>query len=60
MKLIVSAKTNQVLGLHMCGDDAPEIVQVFVVVVVAAGCSCFLYCSDNDTRVLNLFIYDIA
>jgi pyruvate/2-oxoglutarate dehydrogenase complex dihydrolipoamide dehydrogenase (E3) component len=57
MKLIVSAKTNQVLGLHMCGDDAPEIVQVFV---VAAGCSCFLYCSDNDTRVLNLFIYDIA
>lgn len=30
MKLIVSAKTNEVLGLHMCGDDAPEIVQVFV------------------------------
>lgn len=32
MKLIVSAKTNKVLGLHMCGDDAAEIMQVFVVV----------------------------
>lgn len=28
MKLIVSAKTNKVLGLHMCGEDSPEIVQV--------------------------------
>ncbi|KAJ0051828.1 hypothetical protein Pint_03196 [Pistacia integerrima] len=28
MKLIVCAKTNKVLGLHMCGEDAPEIVQV--------------------------------
>ena len=28
MKLIVCAKTNRVLGLHMCGDDAAEIVQV--------------------------------
>lgn len=34
MKLIVSAKTNEVLGLHMCGDDAPEIVQVFVFTAV--------------------------
>lgn len=28
MKLIVCAKTNKVLGLHMCGEDAPEITQV--------------------------------
>ncbi|KAL7249075.1 hypothetical protein ACSBR1_011274 [Camellia fascicularis] len=26
MKLIVCAKTNKVLGLHMCGEDSPEIV----------------------------------
>ncbi|KAG5051773.1 hypothetical protein JHK87_003971 [Glycine soja] len=30
MKLVVCAKTNEVLGLHMCGEDAPEIVQIFV------------------------------
>lgn len=30
MKLIVCAKTSKVLGLHMCGDDAPEIVQVAI------------------------------
>lgn len=35
MKLIVSAKTNEVLGLHMCGDDAPEIVQGFAVAIKA-------------------------
>lgn len=28
MKLIVCAKTRKVLGLHMCGEDSPEIVQV--------------------------------
>lgn len=28
VKLIVCAKTNKVLGLHMCGEDAPEIMQV--------------------------------
>ncbi|KAL8548100.1 hypothetical protein ACS0TY_007425 [Phlomoides rotata] len=28
MKLIVCAKTDKVLGLHMCGEDSPEIVQV--------------------------------
>ncbi|CAL5390303.1 unnamed protein product [Camellia sinensis] len=32
MKLIVCAKTNKVLGLHMCGEDSPEIV-----VAVKAG-----------------------
>ena len=29
MKIIVCAKTNKVLGLHMCGEDSAEIVQVF-------------------------------
>ncbi|MCD7460849.1 hypothetical protein HAX54_044612 [Datura stramonium] len=33
MKLIVCAKSGKVLGLHMCGEDAPEIVQGF------GGCS---------------------
>lgn len=28
MKLVVCAKTNKVVGLHMCGEDSPEIVQV--------------------------------
>lgn len=28
MKVIVCAKTNKVLGVHMCGEDAPEIIQV--------------------------------
>lgn len=35
MKLIVCAKTNKVLGLHMCGEDSPEIVQGFAVAVKA-------------------------
>ncbi|XP_010264382.1 PREDICTED: glutathione reductase, chloroplastic-like [Nelumbo nucifera] len=35
MKLVVCAKTNKVLGLHMCGEDAPEIVQGFAVAVKA-------------------------
>ncbi|KAI4364083.1 hypothetical protein MLD38_020220 [Melastoma candidum] len=35
MKLIVCAKTNKVLGLHMCGEDAPEIVQGFAVAIKA-------------------------
>ncbi|XP_062149586.1 glutathione reductase, chloroplastic [Alnus glutinosa] len=35
MKLVVCAKTNKVLGLHMCGDDAAEIVQGFAVAVKA-------------------------
>lgn len=30
MKVIVCAKTNKVLGVHMCGEDAPEIIQVCV------------------------------
>ncbi|KAA8534308.1 hypothetical protein F0562_031865 [Nyssa sinensis] len=35
MKLIVCAKTNKVLGLHMWGEDSPEIVQGFAVAVKA-------------------------
>jgi len=35
MKLIVCAKTRKVLGLHMCGEDSPEIVQGFAVAVKA-------------------------
>ncbi|XP_019441912.1 PREDICTED: glutathione reductase, chloroplastic isoform X2 [Lupinus angustifolius] len=35
MKLIVSAKTNEVLGLHICGEDAAEIVQGFAVAIKA-------------------------
>ncbi|KAL2556840.1 Glutathione reductase [Forsythia ovata] len=35
MKLIVCAKTNKVIGLHMCGEDSPEIIQGFAVAVKA-------------------------
>lgn len=36
MKIIVCAKTNKVLGVHMCGDDSPEIIQG-VAIAVKAG-----------------------
>lgn len=35
MKLLVCANTNKVLGLQMCGEDAPEIVQGFAIAVKA-------------------------
>ncbi|KAK1412591.1 hypothetical protein QVD17_33968 [Tagetes erecta] len=35
MKLVVSAKTNQVVGLHMCGEDSAEVVQGFAVAIKA-------------------------
>ncbi|GFZ13574.1 glutathione reductase [Actinidia rufa] len=35
MKIIACAKTNKVLGLHMCGEDSAEIVQGFAVAVKA-------------------------
>ncbi|KAM7257567.1 hypothetical protein ACFE04_013308 [Oxalis oulophora] len=35
MKLIVCAKTNKVVGLHMCGEESAEIVQGFAVAVKA-------------------------
>lgn len=28
MKILVCATSNKVVGVHMCGDDAPEIIQV--------------------------------
>lgn len=31
MKLVVDNKTDRVLGVHMCGRDAPEILQGFAV-----------------------------
>ncbi|XP_015087987.1 glutathione reductase, chloroplastic isoform X2 [Solanum pennellii] len=46
MKLVVCAKSSKVLGLHMCGDDAPEIVQGFAVAVKAG-----LTKADFDTTV---------
>ncbi|XP_051141669.1 glutathione reductase, chloroplastic isoform X2 [Andrographis paniculata] len=33
MKLIVCSKTNKVVGLHMCGEDSPEIIQGFAVAI---------------------------
>ncbi|KAK1357066.1 Glutathione reductase [Heracleum sosnowskyi] len=35
MKMIVCAKTNKVLGLHVCGEDSPEIVQGFAIAIKA-------------------------
>ncbi len=37
MKMIVSKKDNKVLGLHMVGDDAPEIIQGFAVALKAGA-----------------------
>ena len=31
MKMVVHAETDQVLGCHMVGPDAPEIIQGFAV-----------------------------
>uniref|UniRef100_J3N2N1 glutathione-disulfide reductase n=2 Tax=Oryza brachyantha TaxID=4533 RepID=J3N2N1_ORYBR len=35
MKAIVCANTNKVLGVHMCGEDAPEIIQGIAIAVKA-------------------------
>ncbi|TKY58149.1 Glutathione reductase [Spatholobus suberectus] len=35
MKLVIYAKTNEVLGLHVRGEDAPEIVQGFAIAIKA-------------------------
>lgn len=35
MKLIVSAETDKVIGASMCGPDAPEIMQVSLITLVA-------------------------
>ena len=36
MKLVVDARTDKVLGAHMLGEDAPEIMQA-IAVAIAAG-----------------------
>ncbi|WVZ55578.1 hypothetical protein U9M48_006219 [Paspalum notatum var. saurae] len=35
MKILVCAVTNKVIGVHMCGDDAPEIIQGIAIAVKA-------------------------
>jgi glutathione reductase (NADPH) len=35
MKLVVDRKTDQLLGVHMAGEDAPEIIQLAAVAVKA-------------------------
>ncbi len=37
MKLIVDAKTDKVLGAHMIGEDAPEIMQGLAVAIIAGA-----------------------
>lgn len=37
MKMIVEKKSRKVLGLHMVGDDAPEIIQGFAVALKAGA-----------------------
>lgn len=37
MKMIVDKKCNKVIGLHMVGDDAPEIMQGFAVALKAGA-----------------------
>jgi len=35
MKILVCATSNKVVGVHMCGDDAPEIIQGIAIAVKA-------------------------
>ncbi len=37
MKLVVDAKTDKVLGAHMLGEDAPEIMQGLAVAIIAGA-----------------------
>ncbi|MDT8267252.1 glutathione-disulfide reductase, partial [Roseomonas sp. DSM 102946] len=34
MKVVVDARTDRLLGIHMLGEDSPEILQGFAVAVV--------------------------
>lgn len=34
MKLIVDAETDKVIGASMCGPDAAEIMQVYILLLV--------------------------
>jgi glutathione reductase (NADPH) len=37
MKLVVAAESGRVLGAHMVGDDAPEIIQGFAAAITAGA-----------------------
>jgi glutathione reductase (NADPH) len=37
MKLVVDQETDRVLGAHMLGEDAPEIVQGLAVAITAGA-----------------------
>ena len=37
MKLIVDTKTDKVIGVHMCGADAPEILQGIGIAIIAGA-----------------------
>jgi glutathione reductase (NADPH) len=37
MKLIVDTKTDKVLGIHMLGQDSPEIIQSLSVALTAGA-----------------------
>lgn len=37
MKMVVDKKSDRVLGLHMCGTDAPEIIQMAAVALQAGA-----------------------
>ena len=37
MKLVVDARTDRVLGCHMVGDDAAEIIQGFAAAMTAGA-----------------------
>jgi glutathione reductase (NADPH) len=37
MKLVVDAQTDKVIGAHMLGEDAPEIMQGLAVAMVAGA-----------------------
>lgn len=51
MKILVCATSNKVVGVHMCGDDAPEIIQVCM-----ASCL-FLISVSFLTGSLILFVF---
>ncbi|MBZ0233762.1 MAG: FAD-dependent oxidoreductase, partial [Deltaproteobacteria bacterium] len=38
VKMVVDTATRRVLGLHMVGDDAPEIVQAAAVAITMGAC----------------------
>jgi glutathione reductase (NADPH) len=37
MKLIVDGRSDRVLGAHMLGEDAPEIIQGLAVAIIAGA-----------------------